>query len=89
MSTNPFDRVNLGYDGLFGPKTMYYHVPPSPDATKMVEELRVPILNVEKAEWVPPGTLIVVVVGFAWVCWQLLRAAALTRISSSQKDKKP
>jgi hypothetical protein len=26
---NPFDRVNLGYDGLFGPKTMFYHLNPT------------------------------------------------------------
>ncbi|KAK3664280.1 protease B nonderepressible form [Elasticomyces elasticus] len=29
MSTNPFDRVDIGYDGLFGPKTMFLHVPPA------------------------------------------------------------
>ncbi|KAK5713032.1 protease B nonderepressible form [Elasticomyces elasticus] len=29
MSTNPFDRVDLGYDGLFGPKTMFYHFSPA------------------------------------------------------------
>lgn len=28
MSNNPFDRTNLGYDGLFGSRTMFYHVPP-------------------------------------------------------------
>jgi|SRR5450432_4285485 len=25
---NPFDRVNLGWDGLFGPRTMFYHLSP-------------------------------------------------------------
>ncbi|KAK5680993.1 protease B nonderepressible form [Elasticomyces elasticus] len=29
MSTNPFDRVDIGYDGLFGPKTMFFHIPPA------------------------------------------------------------
>lgn len=29
MATNPFDRVNLGYDGLFGPRTMFYHLQPN------------------------------------------------------------
>lgn len=28
FSGNPFDRVNLAYDGLFGPQTMFYHVSP-------------------------------------------------------------
>ncbi|KAK4961115.1 protease B nonderepressible form [Elasticomyces elasticus] len=32
MSTNPFDRVDLGYDGLFGPRTMFYHFSPSAGA---------------------------------------------------------
>lgn len=26
---NPFDKVNLGYDGLFGPRTLFYHLSPS------------------------------------------------------------
>ncbi|KAK5729425.1 protease B nonderepressible form [Elasticomyces elasticus] len=33
MSTNPFDRVDIGYDGLFGPKTMFFHVPPATGAS--------------------------------------------------------
>jgi hypothetical protein len=28
FNINPFDRVNLGYDGLFGPRTMFYHLTP-------------------------------------------------------------
>lgn len=31
FSINPFDRVNLGYDGLFGPRTMFYHLTPVGD----------------------------------------------------------
>ncbi|OBT49640.1 hypothetical protein VE04_10037, partial [Pseudogymnoascus sp. 24MN13] len=26
LEGNPFDRVNLGYDGLFGDKTLFYHL---------------------------------------------------------------
>lgn len=29
FTVNPFDRVNLGYDGLFGPRTMFYHLNPT------------------------------------------------------------
>lgn len=29
---NPFDRVNLGYEGLFGSRTMFYHLQPRPPA---------------------------------------------------------
>jgi hypothetical protein len=73
MATNPFDRVNLGYDGLFGPKTMFYHVPPAADGTSTIASIRVPVLHQEKADWVPVGTMIAVVLGFAWVCWKLLQ----------------
>lgn len=77
MSTNPFDRVNLGYDGLFGPKTMFYHIPPIPQAVTTVEMISVPVLDATRAEWmnVHAGTLIAVMVGFAWVCWQLFRTS--------------
>jgi hypothetical protein len=29
LEASPFDRVNLGYDGLFGPRTLFYHLRPS------------------------------------------------------------
>lgn len=29
---NPFDRVNLGYEGLFGSRTMFFHLKPSPSS---------------------------------------------------------
>lgn len=77
MSTNPFDRINLGYDGLFGPKTMFYHIPPSPaeGGTTTLDMISVPFLDAARAEGmgVRAGTLAAVLVGFAWVCWQLLR----------------
>jgi hypothetical protein len=57
MAVNPFDRVNLGYEGIFGPKTMFYHLSPSPSTNKtrhmgagigsLVETLRVPVLNMD------------------------------------------
>lgn len=75
MGTNPFDRTNLGYDGLFGPKTMFYHVPPSLQRDELVQELNVPTLHPEDAKWVPFGTTVAILVGFAWISWQLLRPA--------------
>ncbi|KAF2170847.1 hypothetical protein M409DRAFT_63892 [Zasmidium cellare ATCC 36951] len=73
MSTNPFDRVNLGYDGLFGPKTMFYHVPPNGEVEKLVELLWVPTLDVKNSGWVSFGTVLAVLLGFGWVCWRLVR----------------
>ncbi|KAJ9642854.1 protease B nonderepressible form [Coniosporium tulheliwenetii] len=56
MAVNPFDRVNLGYDGLFGDRTMFYHVPPSPSGngteggrSRLVETLQVPVLDLKQA----------------------------------------
>ncbi|GAB7347821.1 hypothetical protein MBLNU459_g5358t1 [Dothideomycetes sp. NU459] len=70
MSVNPFDRVNLGYDGLFGPKTMFYHVPPA-EGAQLIEEVSVPVLDLQQSRYVEIGTALVVLLGFAWVCWQL------------------
>lgn len=74
MATNPFDRVNLGYDGLFGPKTMFYHV--SPAGENLIASVDVPVMDAEKAEWVQLGTTIVVLIGTVLLGVQLFRAWA-------------
>lgn len=38
MAANPFDRVNLGYEGLFGPRTRFVHVPPAPPKVSAAEK---------------------------------------------------
>lgn len=78
--TNPFDRENLGYDGLFGARTMFYHVPPAPvmgeqtvgGENGLILGLDVPVLNSKAAGWVPAATMAVVLAGFAWVAWKLV-----------------
>ena len=77
MSVNPFDRTNLGYDGLFGPRTMFYHIPPEGSGASegLVETIPVPVLDLEKAWYVEIGTILAVVVGFAWVAWKLVSVA--------------
>ncbi len=67
MAVNPFDRVNLGYEGIFGPKTMFYHLSPSPAANAsagdavgmetLVKAVRVPVLNVD-VRGLPVGMLV-------------------------------
>ena len=75
MNVNPFDRVNLGYDGLFGPKTMFYHIPPSESVLgSLVAPINVPVLDTAKAGYVEVGTAVAVLLGFAWVCWKLVSA---------------
>jgi hypothetical protein len=60
---------------------MFYHL--SPEASdrevlggskgKLVNGLRVPVLDLGKSRYVEVGTAAVVAVGFAWVMWCLLR----------------
>ena len=73
MNTNPFDRINLGYDGLFGPRTMFYHLHPMNRGRPLVEELKVPVLDLDesKVKWIEYGTIFVVLLGFMWVSWML------------------
>lgn len=67
---NPFDRVNLGFDGLFGPRTMFYHLRPAEGRGML--GLEVPVLEPQKAGWVPLVTGLVVLGGFVWVVGKLL-----------------
>ena len=74
MNTNPFDRVHLGYDGLFGPRTMFYHLQSASPGKPLVEELNVPTIDTTRIQWVELGTLLSMILGFLWVSWKLLRA---------------
>lgn len=70
MSVNPFDRTNLGYDGLFGERTMFYHVEPSIH-DHLVETIKVPVLDMQYAGLIEWGTLVAVLLGTAWVGWKV------------------
>ncbi|KAI9817295.1 MAG: protease B nonderepressible form [Thelocarpon impressellum] len=72
---NPFDRQHLGYDALLGPWYTYHHlhpVPRTPDAL-LVETIAMPVLNLQHTRWVESGTVLVVVLAFAWVSWKLVQ----------------
>ena len=86
MSVNPFDRTNLGYDGLFGPRTLFYHLSPSPHSQNqsLTETLRVPVMAMEKAVWVEEGTIAAIAVGFLWIAYVL--TASLLRMRSVLVD---
>lgn len=73
MAVNPFDRTSIGYDVLFGDTTVYYHVSPLSAGGDLMLNMQVPVLALEHAGLVRMGTVAVVVLGFAWVCWALLR----------------
>ncbi|ROW17544.1 hypothetical protein VPNG_00710 [Cytospora leucostoma] len=73
--SSPFERVNLGYDGLFGPRTVFWHVDPAPPQggdARLINQVRVPVLDLEKTSWVRGGTAAVVLLGFGWIVWKLI-----------------
>lgn len=66
---NPFDKINIGYDGSFGPKTMFYHL--SPVGERLINTISVPVLDLDKSKYIEVGTAGVVLIGFLWVMWCL------------------
>ncbi|KAI9797502.1 MAG: protease B nonderepressible form [Piccolia ochrophora] len=95
MSVNPFDRVHLGYDGLFGPKTMFYHLNPSPrnassssSSSSLVEIIQVPVLDLDKARWVETGTVVTILAGFLWICWKLWEGVTRSGREEGETEKR-
>ncbi|UNI21479.1 protease B nonderepressible form [Purpureocillium takamizusanense] len=92
--TNPFDRRQLGYDGLFSSQTSFWHVAPKPvSGNRITSALYVPVLRDEGAAWIRLGTTVAVGLGFAWVLWKLLgvyRVAGYGSVAAeaARKDKK-
>ncbi|KAI0440492.1 PIG-X [Xylaria telfairii] len=69
---SPFDRANLGYDDLFGPRTLFWHVNPKPEGqSSLNHQIQVPVLDTNKSQWVSTGTAAVVLLGFAYVVFKL------------------
>jgi hypothetical protein len=95
--TNPFERVNLGYDGLFGPRTVFFHVAPAIGTEKLQSTITVPVLDASKASWVNAGTSVAILLGFAWVLWKLFvsytqqnsstRPATHSKVAEDKKRK--
>jgi hypothetical protein len=87
MSVNPFDRANLGWDGLFGPRTLFYQLQPAGD--RLVEDLDVPVLRLEggdglfQGKYIELGTCAVISLGFLWVLWKLVRVAWVSGVGSN------
>ncbi|RKF72075.1 Protein pbn1 [Golovinomyces cichoracearum] len=75
FSVNPFDRTYLGYDDLFAPDTVFYHLSSKAAQTdgRLVNRLKVPVLDIDNSRWVENFTLIAVALGFAWIFWCLLK----------------
>ena len=90
MHTNPFDRVNLGYDSLFGPRTMFYHLQSASQGKSLILTLKAPIMDLTRIEWVQFGTVFVVSMGFLWVLlklyWVARRDLGLNKGMKQQKS---
>lgn len=90
MSVNPFDRTNLGWDDLFGPRTLFYQLQPAGD--RLVEEIDVPVLRLEggdsyfQGKYIELGTCVVISLGFMWVLWRLARVAWSSGVGSKRAD---
>lgn len=82
---NPFDRVNLGYDGLFGPRTLFWHVDPLPQSGNLFLKVSVPVLDLDRSQSISTLTGIAVLLGFAWVTWKLL--SVFGRVGYAQTSK--
>ena len=75
MNTNPFDRMSLGYEGLFGPRTMFYHLTPQParEFGSLIEVLQIPVLDVNQVKYVEVCTVIAIFLGTLWLVAKLIR----------------
>ncbi|KAI1393519.1 PIG-X-domain-containing protein [Hypoxylon trugodes] len=70
---SPFDRVNLGYDGLFGPRTLFWHVDAKPsEGENLYHDLQVPVLDLGLSNRISSGTATVVLMGLTFVIWKLV-----------------
>ena len=77
MGNNPFDRTSSGYEGLFGPRTMFYHLSPhnvaqeNQERPTLVETLEVPVLESEMVGYGELWTVNVILLGVVWVMGKL------------------
>ncbi|OJJ48896.1 hypothetical protein ASPZODRAFT_139850 [Penicilliopsis zonata CBS 506.65] len=76
MGVNPFDRVDLGWDGLFAPRTTFYHLAPGGSSGQsLVSEIPVPVLQLDATGLtsvsIELGTVLVILLGVAWVVSRL------------------
>lgn len=91
FTVNPFDRVNLGYDGLFGPRTMFYHLEPQvAKEQRLIETLRVPVLDTTQMSFgaAELSTMALVIGGFLWVAWTVVREISMDLRKQGSANKK-
>lgn len=69
FKVNPFDRVDLGWEGIFGPRTAFYQLHNGGNSRSLVREVNVPVLDLDSwaAEWVQFGTVACVLLGWGYI----------------------
>lgn len=91
LGLNPFDRMSLGWDGHFGPHTLFYQF--RPDGDPLVEEIDVPVLHKEagfglfQTRNIEIATSVVISLGFLWVLWRLVIVACSSGIRANTPTK--
>lgn len=95
LSKSPFDNAHLGYDDLFPQGTTFWHINPKPESgDHITSQLVVPALEEEAASTIAFGTAAVVILGFTWVLWKVIRGVVAngygTKLAVEEKkeDKK-
>ncbi|KAJ2907205.1 pbn1 protein [Zalerion maritima] len=89
FARSPFERVNLGYDGLFEPNTAFWHVDPTPlsKGGKLLNEVTVPVADLDQAGWVSAGTAFVIFLGFGWIVGKLVVAWVDKKAPATEEKK--
>ena len=113
FATNPFDRTHLGYEGLFGERTAFYHLTPIAAPTSdsflvpregaaaegaairgggtgtLMLDLTIPVLDLShwSAKFIEPGTVTIVLLGFAWVVCCLFRPLPRNDVAAGRKEE--
>jgi hypothetical protein len=86
--SNPFERVNLGYDALFGPRTVFWHIEPQPKTgSRLLNSVKVPVMATGGSRLVAIGTAVAVGLGFLWVLWSLVAGIAGTSNKADSRQK--
>lgn len=87
FTNSPFDRPHVGYDALFSPETLFWHVNPKPESGNMLtNDITVPVIDLEQAAWVNLGTALAVVLGFGWVLFKLASVVKRSGLSTTGAD---
>ena len=89
LDMNPFDRRQLGYDGVFAPQTLFHHLQPNAtEGSSLRETLAVPVLDTVRSGHVEGLTVAIILAGLIWVLWKLLPLRrALDTVNKEKKRR--